>query len=244
MDFPRLVLVRTQLAIAAALLAGAGLAGVSHAQDDRDGLTQTDDQRAAYHGPLLSWAGKTTPHAPPPRASRAPPPAEYAPMRYQSHRSSDADAKPPRRPMRAPPRADYADEPPPFQPPQRQAPPRADYADEPAPQPQFRPQRSAPPPPQPQSLAQSGRTASASSEDGTTPVRFYSLHRAYGLTPDPIEMPERRPMVLIGPPDHASAPSQDDNDASDDGDKPAAKPDQDGDDKGGHGADLSNGVGG
>ena len=38
-------------------------------------------------------------------------------------------------------------------------------------------------------------------------VRFYSLHREYGITPDPVPTPQDRPMVLIGPPDNAPAQS-------------------------------------
>jgi Meckel syndrome type 1 protein len=34
----------------------------------------------------------------------------------------------------------------------------------------------------------------------TQGARFYSLHRDYGLTPDPDPAPADRPLVLVGPP--------------------------------------------
>jgi hypothetical protein len=57
-----------------------------------------------------------------------------------------------------------------------------------------------------------------------TGVHFYSLHREYGLTPDPDPAPTDRPLVLIGPPTDQSAAQHDDtaggagadSDASDD----------------------------
>ena len=41
-------------------------------------------------------------------------------------------------------------------------------------------------------------------------VHFYSLHREYGMTPDPIAAPTEHPMVLIGPSDSQTQQSQDD----------------------------------
>jgi hypothetical protein len=38
-------------------------------------------------------------------------------------------------------------------------------------------------------------------------ARFYSLHRDYGDTPDPVTLPVARPPVLIGPGDTATAPA-------------------------------------
>ncbi len=61
-------------------------------------------------------------------------------------------------------------------------------------------------------------------------MRFYSLHRAYGMSPDPVEALAQRPMVLIGPPDHGAAARtriDGDQDPSQDGDA-----DQDGGDGG------------
>ena len=37
-------------------------------------------------------------------------------------------------------------------------------------------------------------------------ARFYSLHRDYGDAPDPIALPQSRPMVLVGPGETATAP--------------------------------------
>lgn len=57
-------------------------------------------------------------------------------------------------------------------------------------------------------------------------VHYYSLHRAYGLTPDAIpEPPQGQRYVLMGPPDEprAKAPKRDD-DTNDDDDAPAGKP--------------------
>lgn len=67
--------------------------------------------------------------------------------------------------------------------------------------------------------------------DGGSSVRFYSLHREYGMTPDPIPEPTEGHTVLIGPPDQgagAQKPDQADQDQGGVGgeDKPpAAKPD-------------------
>jgi len=45
-----------------------------------------------------------------------------------------------------------------------------------------------------------------------TGVHYYSLHRAYGLTPDHVVVPKDRPMVLIGPADNSTPSSKDDSD--------------------------------
>jgi hypothetical protein len=118
--------------------------------------------------------------------------------------------------------------------------PEAEVGPEAAPPPAYAPQADAQP--QPRSLAQGGGSASTgTTHAGTTSVRFYSLHREYGLTPDPVETPTQRPMVLIGPPDHAAAQDQDDDGG--DGDKPAHHGDgQDGDQGGAGGDPLSGGV--
>jgi len=86
----------------------------------------------------------------------------------------------------------------------------------PAPAPAAPPQtaqpESAPPPPAPQRLADNSAAAMpAAGASNAVPVRYYSLHRAYGMTPDPVPTPQDRPMVLIGPPDNppAQAPSGD-----------------------------------
>jgi hypothetical protein len=55
-------------------------------------------------------------------------------------------------------------------------------------------------------------------------VHYYSLHRAYGLTPDAIpEQPPGQRYVLMGPPDAPAAkPAERDDDDNDDA--PAGKP--------------------
>lgn len=56
-------------------------------------------------------------------------------------------------------------------------------------------------------------------------VRFYSLHREYGDTPDAITLPASRPPVLIGPSQAASAPVDGgDSSAGEGADQPAHKP--------------------
>jgi hypothetical protein len=54
-------------------------------------------------------------------------------------------------------------------------------------------------------------------------VRFYSIDRDYGDRPDPIAMPQDRPMVLVGPPADEPPPKPDDQG---DGDKSADPSDQ------------------
>jgi Meckel syndrome type 1 protein len=73
----------------------------------------------------------------------------------------------------------------------------------PAPSP-FAPPQAAPPAPAPQRLADNS-AAAAPAASNAVPVRFYSLHREYGMTPDPAPTPTERPMVLIGPPDNPPA---------------------------------------
>lgn len=63
--------------------------------------------------------------------------------------------------------------------------------------------RPAPPP-------QAQAAASPAAASAPTGVHFYSLHRAYGMAPDPIAAPTDHPMVLIGPPDNPPQQSQDD----------------------------------
>ena len=58
-------------------------------------------------------------------------------------------------------------------------------------------------------------------------MRLYSLHRAYGMSPDPIPAPTEGHTVLIGPPDHGAAADQGqdgdaDQDQADGGGKHAA----------------------
>ena len=61
--------------------------------------------------------------------------------------------------------------------------------------------------------------APAASPLPPTHVHFYSLHRAYGLTPDQVVVPKDRPMVLIGPADNSTPQSKDDPDDNGKSDK-------------------------
>jgi hypothetical protein len=73
-----------------------------------------------------------------------------------------------------------------------------------------------------QKLAQNNAApvaADAPSPLPPTGVHFYSLHRAYGLTPDKVTTPTDRPLVLIGPPDNPPAQAKDDSDDSGKSDK-------------------------
>src|ERR1700737_3255765 len=71
MELLRSAPMRFLAASAISVAAVVGLAGVCAAQDDRDGLTQP----ASYHGPFLTWSGKSAPPAaaPVPRPAPAPP---------------------------------------------------------------------------------------------------------------------------------------------------------------------------
>jgi hypothetical protein len=55
--------------------------------------------------------------------------------------------------------------------------------------------------------------------EGSTSVRFYSLHRAYGMSPDPIPAPTEGHTVLIGPPDRGGADQSRDQSPGGDGDQ-------------------------
>jgi hypothetical protein len=77
----------------------------------------------------------------------------------------------------------------------------------------------------PQKLAQND-PAPADAEAPPNPlpptgVHYYSLHRAYGLTPDKVVVPKDRPMVLIGPAENAAAQGKDDADDNGKSDKHA-----------------------
>ena len=55
-------------------------------------------------------------------------------------------------------------------------------------------------------------------------MRFYSLHRAYGMTPDPIPESTQGHTVLIGPPDNG--PAAHDQDQGGDQDQDGASDDK------------------
>jgi len=211
--------------------------GACAAQPGGDGLTQP----AAYHGPFLTWAGKTSspgrePDAAPPVAAPAsqsefaawPAPAPGAPRLRLT--AAAAYVAPPH--AHTPKPAAVA----------TYAPARHAYAPVAAPQPATVAAYVAPPAPTSHSrraaqlavdappaaaapaqvLAQNDTTAAAPAANplGQTGVHYYSLHREYGLTPDQVVTPKDRPMVLIGPPD--DTPSQKSDDASDGSDKHGA----------------------
>jgi hypothetical protein len=48
--------------------------------------------------------------------------------------------------------------------------------------------------------AQASAPPAAQASAMTQGARFYSLHRDYGLTPDPDPAPTGNPLVLVGPP--------------------------------------------
>jgi len=139
-----------------------------------------------------------------PAPERAPPPpavAEEAPAPYI------APSPPQPAPERAPPRVAEQTAPAPYM--AQPTPTRAPLA--PA-----APARAA-------AAAAPDQTAAAATPAGSSPrvhVHIYSVDRPYGMTPDPIAMPTKRPMVLVGPPDASASPPQ--NGADDgDGGKPA-----------------------
>jgi hypothetical protein len=59
--------------------------------------------------------------------------------------------------------------------------------------------------------------AAASDGDAKVGARLYSLHREYGLDPDPVTIPKQRPLVLIAPPDPPPSSALDGGAGADDG---------------------------
>jgi hypothetical protein len=206
--------------------------GACAAQPGGDGLTQP----AAYHGPYLTWAGKTASSdasppvtaatsasefagwpAPAPGAPRLRPTAYVAPPHaYAPKPAAVATYVAPRHayaPVAAPKPAAVAA-----------------YVAQPAPTLHARraaqlavsapPAATAQPPAQVLAQIDTTTAAPAASPLGQTGVHYYSLHREYGLTPDQVVTPKDRPMVLIGPPD--DSPTQKPDDASDGADKHGA----------------------
>jgi hypothetical protein len=207
MDFPMRAALRPLFATAAAVLLATACAGAATAQD-QDGPASP---QGGYQGPMLNWAGKAPSRVAPPAA---PPRSEmsYAPSpRYMAPASPPSVAEPPPESAPPPPRMVRANPEPP--PPAMAAP-----APQPAPAPVAAP-------------------APAVAESGHTGPRFYSLHRAYGITPDPIPIPTERSTVLVGPPDRGADPGADAAGADD----PPAKPAPHGDGQGADGADDQSG---
>jgi hypothetical protein len=203
MEFLRPAPTRFLAASAASVIAVVGLAGVCAAQDGSDGLTQ-----AAYHGPFLTWAGKSAP----PAAAPAPPAEYVSPLRAAPMPPPAPEALP----VAAPSRPVANPAPPPSVMPTPVAlrsthlAPPAPMAYAPAPTPARVAAKGAAKDPPAQQLAQAAAAPRAAPPLPPTGVRFYSLHREYGMTPDPIAAPQDRPMVLIGPPDNPPQQSQDD----------------------------------
>ncbi len=195
---------RTLSALAASTLALASLAGAAAAQDDRYGPPPAWLERtttpAPYKGPFLSWTGKSAPAPNRPTSMPPAPPMSsvYAPQPAPAHRFA--------RPTQAyaPPAQSYAPAA------QSYAPPPVAYA--PPPSYMQPPPQAAAPAPQAPAAAQPQPTPTTQATAGASHVRFYSLHRAYGLEPDPDPKPTGNPLVLIAPPQSA----HDDSDASDD----------------------------
>lgn len=253
MDFLWPITSRHVLAAATAGLLVAAFGGACAAQDERGAMSQ-----GGYQGPYLSWSGKQAmaPAAPVAAAqedaadlteARYAPAPNYTPSgaaapasRYGSQAS---DAPPSDASESRYAAASYAP------PPQQEAAPppaakRSAPADDFAPPPEAAPEPSAAPAPQPaaayaQPSAAPAQPAQAQPAEGTTGVRFYSLHRAYGMSPDPIPAPTEGHTVLIAPPDNGTAAQGDgqggdqDQDGAGDGDgngKPAAHGDGSGGD--------------
>ena len=215
-----------------------GFGGACAAQPGGGALTQP----AAYHGPYLTWAGKTgspetarQPDTAPPVAAGAtqsefaawPAPAPGAPRLHSlaaaayvapSHAYAPA-ARPKPAAVAAyiAPRRLHG----PLAAPATEA--VAAYVAPPALHTRHTAQMALSAPPAPtapaQVLAQNDTTAApapATNPLGQTGVHYYSLHREYGLTPDQVVTPKERPMVLIGPPENPPAQKSDDaNDGSD-----------------------------
>jgi hypothetical protein len=251
MDFLRPINSRHVLAAATVGLLAAAFGGACAAQDERGAMSQ-----GGYQGPYLSWSGKqaTAPAAAPVSAAQEDAgdltEARYAPA--PNYTPSGAVAQAPRyaSPAGGEPSSDVSESryaPASYAAPQQQdAPPperpaTAAFAPPSAPA----PEPVAAPAPQPAAAFAQPASAPAQAQpaQGTTGVHFYSLHRAYGMSPDPIPAPSEGHTVLIAPPDPGPDAQGDgqgggdqDQDGAGDGDgKPAAHGDGSGGD--GHSGD-------
>jgi hypothetical protein len=218
---------RQLLAVAIAGLATGGFGGACAAQDAQVGHT------SGYQGPFLSWNDKAAPPAPQTASQAAPaarddaadlsearyaPAPDYDPGRYAaqapryaaSAQDSTESRYGPAPTDSAPPAAaaapaGYAP------PPAEAAPSRGETASGEAP-PSFAPAAgdmtvAHVPPSADAYRSPAGSTPPpAEQAGGTTSVRFYSLHRQYGMSPDPIPAPTQGHTVLIGPPDQPASP--------------------------------------
>jgi hypothetical protein len=191
--FPR----RLRLTASAAGCVVVGYAGAALAQD------------SGYHGPLLSWTGKTpaAAPAPPPAPAAIPAPPEAAPRAYVAPARRFATEAPQRRADPTPSAApaarssamDNAWSEAPLAPAAPAAAPLIARRD-PAPAAPGAAMASRPPG-APHDVAEAAPPTAPAGARGSP--HFYSLHREYGITPDPIARPKDQGMVLIGPPDSA-----------------------------------------
>ena len=202
-------------------MAAAGFGGVCAAQPVGDGLTQP----AAYHGPYLTWAGKTDSAAPSAQPDIAPRPTAAADSEFAAWPAPAPGAPRLHAAAIAPATTAYAAPVHVYTPHAKPRPTAvAAYVAPPAPPihksrpaqlaASAPPAQAAPARPPAQALAQNDTPAAptAASPSQTTGVHYYSLHREYGLTPDQVATPKDRPMVLIGPPDDPTPQKQDDAD--------------------------------
>ena len=245
MDFLRPITSRHVLAAATAGLLVAAFGGACAAQDERGAMSQ-----GGYQGPYLTWSGKQAMspaasvsaaqedaadltearYAPAPNytpSGAGAPAARYAPQGSDASSSDASESRyaaasyaPPAQQEAAPPpaakRSAPADD---FAPPPEEAAPEPSTAPEPQPAAAYAQPSAAP-----------AQPAQAQPAEGTTGVHFYSLHRAYGMSPDPIPAPTEGHTVLIAPADDGTAAQGDgqaggdqDQDGAGDGDgKPAA----------------------
>jgi hypothetical protein len=192
---------RVLLAAAIGLTCATGAA--AQALPDRYGPARSASVAlAAYGGPMLTWASKTqAPQRLEPAFEAAPPAALEAPSQptFAPPARAAAQSYAPGPDRMTTLGADAAPALP------RQVP--LSYA-----QPQAKP------------LPQPAPVAPARLAEAGAPTRYYSLHREYGLTPDPTPAQSSAPRyVLMGPPD--SAPGTPSRDADSDSDTDlAARP--------------------
>jgi hypothetical protein len=181
--------------------------------------------------PLAPVSAAPVSEPPPARytsATYAPQPQSAPPVRYATYAPRPQPAPPPVVPAAAAPPTDAAEDGapdlfPPPEPAPAQAAPAPTHALAPPPAANYAQPAAAPAPAQ-QAQAQGPA-------QGSTGVRLYSLHRAYGMSPDPIPEPTEGHTVLIAAPDHAAAADrdQDSDQDQDDGGRHAAHGDDAGD---------------
>jgi hypothetical protein len=173
--------------MAALTLALSSVAGAATAQDDRYGAPHPDAEGQGQATPV-AYRGPFLSWAGKTQLAQPEPPMTQAPAAVSAAYAPPPPRQPPASPQIAPPPA---------------APPGA--------------QAMSTPPAGPPAPSQAASAAPSAQADASTQlgVRFYSLHRDFGLTPDPDPTPTDHPMVLVGPP---TGPQTGGAGASDDGD--------------------------